>query len=123
MNKQRAPMCIQTVYLVVVYCKNVFHLPSVLSVFVKMSSFLQSDRSHPVCSSQRSARAVSLRNKLIFYKRLGQPFQDFPQPAITLTDHPQLLCYLETSFIKLRHNKTKPVLIKANPTALSSLIT
>lgn len=78
-------MCIQTVYLVVVYCKNVFHLPSVLSVFVKMSSFLQSDQSHPVCSSQRSARAVSFRNKLIFYKRLGQPFQDFPQPAITVT--------------------------------------
>lgn len=110
----------------VVYCKNIFHLLSILSVFVKMSSFLQSDRSRPVFSSQRSARAVSLLNKLIFYKdykRLGQPLQDFPQPAITHTDHPQLPCYLETTFIKLRHNKTKPVLIKANPIALSRLMT
>lgn len=126
MYKQRAPTCIQTVFLLVVYCKNVFHLPSILSVFVKMSSFLQSDGSRPVFSSQRSARAVSLLNKLIFYKdykRLGQPFQDIPQPAITCTDHPQLPCYLETSFIKLRHNKTQPILIKTNPMALSRLIT
>lgn len=109
----------------VVYCKNVFIFFLAFICVCQNVKLFTVRLIPPVFSSQRSAQTVSRLNKLIFgkdYKRVGQPFHDFPWPVITCADHPQLQRYLENSIIKPGRNKTKPVLISANPKALSRLI-